>query len=59
MSLLLRAIVTGFGLKVGVELARYVTAVVQKVRARSRKADDDDDGGELPDGASLDMVSRE
>ncbi len=48
MPLILRAIITGFGYKLGAELGRYVATrvgLVDKAKAKSEEAEED-----LPDG---------
>jgi hypothetical protein len=56
MSLLLRAIITGFGFKVGVELAKYVTEKLEKVRGKSRKDGKDPEVEDLPDGITSNVT---
>lgn len=52
MPLILRAIITGFGYKLGSELARYAATrvgLIEKKQAREEEAKED-----LPDGLPLD-----
>ncbi len=49
MPLILRAIITGFGHKLGAELGRYVSERIGLARAPKKEKSDDDD---LPEGIS-------